>query len=199
IDVVETADKGGNIQSDLIWIDSQKNPEKYANIEIHVKYRWLSQQGNSGIQFRGKINVDSTKHVAGYQSDMDPLNNFTGGIYDESALSGARKKDAPGPLMAPRGFKTTYPADGSPGKSVALPEDGKTLATFLKPAKNGEFNDLVIVANGSKISVTINGHLFTEMIDETPGALKNGIVAIQQHAGAAMQAQFKDIKIKFLK
>lgn len=199
IECVETAERGGNIQSDLIWIDSQKNPEKYTNVEIRVKYRWISQGGNSGVQFRGKMNVDSTKHIAGYQADMDPANNFTGAIYDESTLAGRRTKDVQSPHIAPRGYKTTYLADGGAGKTEPLAEDAKTLATFLKPVK-GEFNDMVIVVNGSHVTVTINGHLFSELIDENPSALKaGGIVAIQQHAGAGMQVQFKDPMIKFLK
>lgn len=197
IDCVEGPEKGDNIQSNLVWIDSQKNPEKYANVEIHVQYRWLSRGGNSGVQVRGVMNVDSTKHIAGYQADMDPMNNYTGGIYDESALSGRRTKNIQGPHIAPRGFKIAYPADGGEGKATPLADDAAKLATYLKPVGQ-EFNELVIIAQGSRVTVKINGHVFSEMIDENPGALKNGIVAFQQHAGAGMQIQFKDPKIKFL-
>src|SRR5580765_2222667 len=55
IDCVETSEPGGNIQSDLIWMDSQQHPEKYANFELRVKFRWISHSGNSGVQFRSVV------------------------------------------------------------------------------------------------------------------------------------------------
>src|SRR5438128_2053468 len=42
----------GSKQSDLILTDSKEHPEKYTNFELHLSYRLLTNQGNSGIQFR---------------------------------------------------------------------------------------------------------------------------------------------------
>jgi hypothetical protein len=198
IDCVETAESGGNVQSDLIWMDSQEHPEKYANFEMRVKFRWLSHSGNSGVQFRSVMDRAETKHIGGYQADFDPQNAYTGAIYDESGKTGRRQKEAPGPHMAPRGLKITYPADGTIGKSEPLPEDAKALAALVKPV-GGEFNDLVIIADGPHMTIKVNDHVFCEMIDENPGARKNGIIAFQQHAGAQMEIQFKDPRIKLLK
>jgi len=197
LDCVETGEPGGNIQSDLIWIDSREHPQKYANFEMHAKFRWLSHSGNSGIQFRSVVENPATKHIGGYQADMDPQDQYTGGIYDESTKAGRRQKEAPGPHMAPRGFKIAYPADGSIGKATALAEDSQALKAFLKPV-GGEFNDMVIIADGSHLTVKVNGHVFCDMIDENPAALKSGIIALQQHAGAQMEVQFKDLKIKLI-
>ena len=197
IDCVETTEPGGNVQSDLIWIDSREHPEKYANFELRLRFKWLSHSGNSGVQFRSVVDNAATRHIGGYQADMDPNNQYTGGIYDESGKAGRRQKDTPGPLMAPRGFKTHYPTDGSSGKGTPLAEDSKALGALIKPVRE-EFNDMVIIADGSHITVKINGHVTCEMIDENPGALKSGIIAIQQHAGAQMEIQFKDVRIKFL-
>lgn len=197
IDCVETGEQGGNIQSDLIWIDSQEHPEKYANFELQVKFRWISHTGNSGVQFRGVIDRADTKHIGGYQADFDPQNSYTGAIYDESGKAGRRQKDARGPHMAPRGFKMIYPADGSIGKAEPLAENAQALAALVKPV-GGEFNDLIVIADGTHITVKVNDHVFCDLIDENPGALKSGIIAFQQHAGAQMEIQFKDPKIKFL-
>jgi len=196
LDCVETAEQGGNIQSDLIWMDSKEHPEKYANFELHAKFRWLSHSGNSGIQFRSVLENATTKHVGGYQADTDPQNGYTGGIYDESSKAGRRQKDAPGLLMAPRGFKIVYPADGGAGKSEPLAENAQALKALIKPV--GEFNDMVVTADGPHMTVKINDHVFCDMTDENPHALKSGIIALQQHAGAQMEIQFKDIKIKML-
>jgi hypothetical protein len=197
LDCVETAEPGGNVQSDLIWIDSREHPEKYANFELRLKFKFLSHSGNSGVQFRSVVDKADTKHIGGYQADMDPNNQFTGGIYDESSKAGRRQKDVQHLLMAPRGFKIVYPADGSIGKATPLAENAQTLSAAINPVR-GEFNDMVVIADGPHITVKINGHVTCEMIDEDPRALKNGIIALQQHAGAQMEIQFKDIKIKML-
>ena len=139
----------------------------------------------------------ANKHIGGYQADMDPQNSYTGALYDESGKAGRRQKEASGPHMAPRGFKITSPADGSIGKAEALADNAQALAALVKPV-GGEFNDMVIIADGPHITVEINNHIFCDMIDENPGALKTGIIAFQQHAGAQMEIQFKDPKIKFL-
>jgi len=121
---------------------------------------------------------------------------FTGGIYDEQGRTGRREKDVPGPHMAPRGYKIHYPSDGSAGKGEPLAEAGPALTSSVKPV--GEWNDMVVIGDGSRITFKINGHVFSDMVDENPGARRSGILAFQQHAGAQMETQFKDPKIKFL-
>ena len=39
----------------------------------------------------------------------------------------------------------------------------------------------------------------TDLTDDSPKALKDGVLALQCHAGFTMDVQFKDIKIKLLK
>ena len=55
------------------------------------------------------------------------------------------------------------------------------------------------VAKGNHITYTINGHVTTDMTDESPKALTEGVIALQIHAGFTMDIQFKDLKIKILK
>ena len=197
IDVVETSEPGGNIQSDLIWMDSRAHPEKYANFELQVKFRWMSSTGNSGVQFRGIVDNEATKHVGGYQPDIDAANAYTGAVYDEQGRNGRHTSGVGGPHMGPRGYKITYPADGGTAKAEPLAENAQTLAALIKPVR-GDFNDMIIIADGPHITIKVNGHLFSEVIDEYPTARKDGIIAFQQHAGAQMQIQYKDPKIKFL-
>jgi hypothetical protein len=197
IDCVETMEKEGNVQSDLIWIDSKEHPEKYANFELKAKFRWLSHSGNSGIQFRSKINNTATKHVGGYQADMDPANAYTGALYDESGVAGKRENGVGGPHMGPRAHKVTYGSDGGAAKAEPLAENDQALVASLKTV-GGDFNDMDVVADGPHITIKVNGHLFCEVVDENPRALKDGIIAFQQHAGAQMEVQFKDPQIKFL-
>ena len=63
--------------------------------------------------------------------------------------------------------------------------------------KKGDFPG-PMVAKGNHITYTINGHLMTDLTDDSPKALKEGVLALQLHAGYTMDVQFKDVKIKFL-
>jgi len=49
------------------------------------------------------------------------------------------------------------------------------------------------------VQYSINGHLMTDMTDDSPKAvLKGGVIGLQMHAGFTMEIQFKDVSIKFL-
>jgi hypothetical protein len=39
----------------------------------------------------------------------------------------------------------------------------------------------------------------TDLTDDSPKALKDGVIALQIHGGFTMDIQFKDLKIKVLK
>ncbi len=56
----------------------------------------------------------------------------------------------------------------------------------------------MVVAKGRHITYAINGHLTTQLIDDSPKALNDGVIALQLHAGFTMEILFKDIKIKLL-
>lgn len=55
------------------------------------------------------------------------------------------------------------------------------------------------MANGNHMSSKVNGELMAELIDDSPKALKDGVIALQIHSGATMTIQFKDLKLKLLK
>jgi hypothetical protein len=179
----------------LILADSKAHPEKYKNFELRVKYKWDSATGDSGIQIRSKIVPDPREpnpfKVGGYQINTVPRRMYDGGFYDEANVAGQRG------IMANRGFKTTWDKDNQ-RKNEPLAESTQDLLGFIKEP-GGDFNDLVFTANGNKFTITLNGHLMSELVDESPKAvLEGGVVALQLHTGQAMTIQFKDIKIKFL-
>lgn len=48
------------------------------------------------------------------------------------------------------------------------------------------------------MTYSINGHVMTDLTDDSPKALKDGVLAFQLHAGYTMEIQFKDVRIKLL-
>ena len=160
-----------------------------ADFEMHYKYKFATPDGNSGVQFRSKMLKPETSRVGGYQADCDAKGGYDGGFYDEASVAGGRG------IMSNRGDKTTWDAENK-RHNEKLPEDNATLKKFIKV---GDWNDVVLVADGNHITYTINGHLTTDLTDDSPKAVKEGLIALQIHKGFTMDIQFKDLKIKLLK
>jgi hypothetical protein len=181
--------KENSKQSDLILLCSKDHPEKFANFELRYRFKWVTPGGNSGVQFRGKINNEQTLHVGGYQADIDAGNGYTGIIYDESGLAGGRG------VMSKRGEKTVWDSENK-RTGTPLAQTDAEIKAKIKPI--GEWNDAVLIADGNHITYTINGQLTTEMIDQSPKACQDGVIALQMHGGHTMTIQFKDLKIRML-
>jgi hypothetical protein len=173
--------KDGSKQTFLVF-----NGFPASDFELHLKYKFASIDGNSGIQFRSKLIDPKTYRVGGYQADCDARAGYDGSIYDEASVAGGRG------TMSNRGDRTTWDAQNKR-------HNEKLGDTDLKKFINvGDWNDVVLVANGNHITYSINGHLMTDLTDDSPKALKEGVLAFQLHQGFTMEIQFKDVKIKVL-
>ena len=69
-----------------------------ANFELKVEYR-ISENGNSGINYRSEEVKDIPHALKGYQSDIDGKNQYTGQNYEERGRC----------IIAYRGQKVTLP------------------------------------------------------------------------------------------
>ena len=184
-------EKASSKQTDLILTDSKVHPEKYANFELHLKYRLRTNEGNSGIQFRSKIDDPKMLHVGGYQADIDSAGTYTGSIYDERGVAGGRN------TMSNLGQKTVW--DSSNKRQNSPLADSAADLKKIVHAHGEEWNDIVLTVKGNHYVYSINGHVTTDLTDESPKAvLAGGVLAFQMHQGFTMNIQFKDVKIKLL-
>jgi hypothetical protein len=163
-------------------------PFRLRDFELRLKYKFLSPQGNSGIQFRSRILDQEAYRVGGYQADIDATGKFDGSIYDEAGVVGGRA------TVSDRGDRTTWDSNNQ-RKTVKI-ADSQELLKFIHI---GDWNDVSLVARGNHITYSINGRIMTELIDESPNAVREGILALQLHQGFTMDVQFKDGKIRELK
>jgi len=187
IDGTET--KENSKQTFLVLSASKQDPTHFANFKLHVTYRFVGDTGNSGIQFRSKMMIPENYRIGGYQVDSDPARRYDGNLYDEGGQAGGRQ------IMANRGFKTTWDA-ANLRHNEPLPETSDALMAFIKPP--GEWNALILIADGRHLTTNLNGHLMADVYDNSPKALSDGMIAIQLHMGFNMTIQAKDIKLKFL-
>lgn len=156
------------------------------DFELRLKYKFVSPEGNSGIQFRSKIIDLEAYRVGGYQADMDATGGFDGSIYDEAGVAGGRG------TLSNRGEKTIWNAKN---ERQAIKIDHGDLRKVIH---RGGWNDVALIAHGDHIVYTINGHVMTDLIDDSPTALREGLLALQLHQGFSMEVQFKDARIKKL-
>jgi hypothetical protein len=166
----------------LIWRGG-----KPANFELKAEFRMPNEGfANSGIQIRSweLEGPDNKWRVNGYQPDMDGDDHYTGFCYGEGYRG----------ILAQRGQKVVIGADHK--KTVAETfGDAKELAKIIK---KHDWNEYHIIAQGNHIIEKVNGQLMCELTDEDTVARKDGIIALQLHAGKPMKVQFRNIRLKDL-
>ncbi len=152
-----------------------------ADFELKAKFRLAENQGNSGIQFRSKI--DKRGMGIGYQADILPGGPWCGALADE--YTGRE------PLMVPNGHKTVVDADGK--RTCTRVSDPVTLR------EPGQWNDYHIIAQGHRMILKVNGRVSAEFIDNDEKEFDaSGILGLQLRSGPPMKVQFKEIFLKKL-
>lgn len=183
-----TADVSANGNTFLIWKGGE-----VSDFELTLKFR-CSTTNNSGIQYRSRRVTEGERAkndwvVIGYQHEIrneNTLPNVSGFIYDEG---GSRKR------ICFVGERAVVTADG---KKV-LEDDLISQQAFKDLMKLDQWNEVRIVARGSRLRHYLNGTLILDCVDEDPDhRLSSGVIALQLHAGKPMFAEFKDIVLKRL-
>ncbi len=162
----------------LRWTDGEVD-----DFELKLEFKIEgTPAANSGIQFRSQVQADG--HVVGYQADLDLAGNYLGACYDEHGRG----------MLAARGIVQTWKS----------PQDRKKekigdAAKLLKKVKQGDWNEYLIKATGHEITLSINGEVFSRVIDlDKKNRDFAGVLALQLHSGPAMKVQFRNIKLKRL-
>ncbi len=163
----------------LIWKDGTLGD---FDLRVQVKLTGLPA-ANSGIQFR--CQAENVDHVSGYQADFDMGAVWLGRIYDEHGRA----------LLVERGTR------------VAIDPSGKRQVEAFAPAgqyavlfRENDWNDYRIVAIGDRVSVYVNGTLFSELKDQQTGEQDlKGQLAFQLHSGPETRVEFRNIRLEDLK
>jgi hypothetical protein len=164
--------------------------QRFGDFELRLSFR-CNAANNSGIQYRSKHitegKVNNNWVVRGYQHEIrneSKLPSVSGFIYDEGGkrgricLAGEKatwengKKNVVGTLLDAEGYKQLFKLD--------------------------DWNDVIIIAQGNHIRHFLNGRLILDFTDDPQLALKDGIIALQLHAGKPMWTEFKNVRIKEL-
>jgi hypothetical protein len=183
-----TPENKANGNTFLIWQDG-----KTKDFELRLSFR-CTAANNSGIQYRSKhITGDRVRNkwvVRGYQHEIRnevKLPSVAGFIYEEGGRRGR---------MCQVGEKAVWGEDGEKKVLGSL----INAAEYEKLFKLDDWNDVIIIAKGSNLKHYLNGRLILDCTDNHPElALREGVLALQLHAGKPMWAEYKNIRYCELK
>lgn len=168
----------------LIWRGGQP-----ADFELRLEFRFTS--GNSGVQLRSRELSPEEKaakgarfQVRGYQVEIAEAVKM--GLWHHS--------------LSPEKYRGHLATVGQKGRiNVKGEKSAETVteaAVIQKHCRDGEWNKLVVTARGSRLIQSINGVVFSELVDEDAKyASAKGIIALQDH-GRGTVAEFRNIRIK---
>lgn len=161
------------------------------DFDLRLSFR-CNATNNSGIQYRSKHitsgRVRNKWVVRGYQHEIrnqSKLPSVAGFIYDEGGMAGRRGR------LCLVGEQATWSSDKKK-KVTAKLIDAKGYAKLFNL---NDWNDVVIIAKGNRIRHYLNGRLILDCTDNHPAALKEGVLALQLHAGKPMWVEFKNIRL----
>lgn len=169
--VGETDDAGRKLAANsfLIWNDGEV-------ADFELEYQARVSGNNSGVQYRSRVLDEKNWVVGGYQMDLHPEPKYLGMLYEEKG----------------RGIACES------GQKVELADKPKVTGSLERPATNlADWNTYRIVVKGDTATHFINGKPVAEIhdVDATKRSLK-GVLALQVHAGPAMKAEFKDLRLR---
>jgi hypothetical protein len=154
--------------------------------DFELKLEFRMNGGNSGVQYRSAALTDVGKYVLkGYQADMDAESRYTGMLYEERGRG----------FLAERG-RFTRMVEGGQRKLIGSPGDGEELKALIK---QGDWNQLHIIARGTTVIHVINGRIMSAFLDDdTAGRIAEGLLGLQLHVGPPMKIEFRSIMLKKL-
>lgn len=157
------------------------------DFEFKAEYRLTGvNDGNSGIQYRSVELPEVAKWVMkGYQADIDLRQRYTGQVYEERNRG----------FLALRG-QIAYVPDGKKSGSIGSVGRDADLRQFIK---DGDWNEIHIIARGNTLIQLINGHVMSVLVDDdTANRKMQGEIGIQLHRlpGAAMKMETRNIRLK---
>lgn len=179
-----TKDKKANGNSFLIAKDLV-----VGDFEFEATFR-CSTINNSGIQYRSKHITDKPKNpwvVRGYQHELRnsaTFPNVSGFIYDEG---GTRRR------ICLVGEQAEWTGAGKKVTGQLIDQEA-----YKKLFKVDDWNTVRIVAEGNRLKHYMNDTLVLDFTDDDAHVLREGVIALQLHAGAPMWTEFREVRVRAL-
>jgi hypothetical protein len=152
------------------------------DFELKLQFR-ITPQGNSGVNYRSTEVEDAKWALRGYQADFDGADRWTGQNYEERGRG----------FLALRGQMTRTSEGAKPRVVTSVGEEMQLAAAIKKQ----DWNELHIIARGSTLMHSLNGHLMSVVLDDdAKNRRADGLIGMQVHTGPPMKVEYRNIRLK---
>ncbi len=173
----------------LVWRDGELK-------DFILKIKFRIQNGNSGIQYRSK--EFKKWRISGYQAEVEDTPGKVGFLYHEAGRG----------WLVNVGDFVVIDKDGNKNTVGRVADKDELIKAGYYREK--DWNEYTIIAQGNHLMHYLNGYPAIALVDndrltnpddpnDRKGAAREGLLALQIHAGPPMLVEFKDIRIKQLK
>lgn len=173
-----------------------------ADFELKGKFK-ISENGNSGINYRSERVSDVPFALRGYQADIDGQNWYTGQNYEErkrTTLAYIAQKVEVNPCQdAEINQDLRSKIQNNAWTCVNVTASLGDVKLLKKNIKSDDWNEFHIIIKGNRMLHYVNGILMSDVTDnDTLNRTNKGLLGMQVHVGPAMKVQFKDLLMKEL-
>lgn len=176
--------------------------EQPSDFELKLEFK-ISENGNSGINYRSDQLDTIPFALRGYQADIDGKNRYTGQNYEErkrttlayrgekAEISSQENSEAEGSLRAN--------VEKNAWQSRNVLESLGHMDSLKTKIKSGDWNEAHLVIKGNHMQHYINGILMSEVIDnDSINRMTSGKLGMQVHVGPPMKVEYRNIMLKGL-
>ena len=181
----------------VIWKGGQP-----ADFEFKTEFR-ISENGNSGINYRSEQLDTVPFALRGYQADIDGKNRYTGQNYEErkrttSAYRGEKAEISSQENAEAEGSLRTNVKNNAWQSRTILESLGHIDSLKTKIAK-GKWNEAHLIIKGNRMKHYINGILMSDVIDnDSINRKASGKLGMQVHVGPPMKVEYRNVRLKKL-
>lgn len=158
------------------------------DFELRLSFR-CGSANNSGVQYRSRHVTEGMPRnawvVHGYQHEIRnsaQLPSVAGFIYDEGGRRGR---------ICHVGEQAVWVDGAKKVTGQLIDAEG-----FARLFRRDDWNDVRIVAEGTRIRHHLNGTLILDFTDGAEVALREGVLALQLHGGAPMWVEYRDVAVR---
>ncbi len=172
------------------------------DFELKTEFR-ISENGNSGINYRSE-RLDTIPYaLRGYQADIDGKNRYTGQNYEErkrTTLAYRGEIAVVSPQVNPNTPGSMYTNIlNNAWQSREITGDLGQTDSLRSKIRANDWNECHLIIKGNKLQHYINGILMSEVIDNDSINRKfSGKLGMQVHVGPPMKVEYRNIRIKEL-